>query len=128
MLTIYSLGLMPSLIFVIWLNHGEDNSNITKREQIWFSIGLFLASWATVLLCLIFLIIKLREDPEEIVEFFTNFHKNTTKWSRYHIQSKYLLTPLAIIITNLDSSSSTIHAVKMVYIFGVRVARIHLIL
>lgn len=108
----------------------EDN----RELRISGLIILFL-SWLGFICTIIAFWSITKEDPilkEDFRKGFGyklyNLHKYIPLWTRYHIQSRYLLTPYATVIINLNTTNPKIFAFKMVYIFGIRVARIHLIL
>lgn len=125
---IYFTGLIISVIImiIVFIRQIIDGQVLKHRDR-WLYL-IFLGSWLFNILALIALILNYLEENEDVKNKLVNIHRYIPIWTRYHIQSKYLLTPYATVVVNLNTSNTNIYAFKMIYIFGIRIARIHLIL
>ncbi len=136
-LIIYFTGAFFSFLVILLAYNGSDKEKYDK-QMFWLSFTSYL-----VILSVIYFYITDKEVRERFNENFAELKEIIIKFIKtislskiinwitvhtgYHINLRYILTPLATIIINPKSENNSLHWYKMIYIFGIRIARFHII-
>lgn len=105
----------------------EDGKNFGKDKGWIIAFVAFIGSWFTLIAVAGIFTWEHYELSSKGWSWLkpSNLFSKFAKLTRYHIDLRYLLTPIAIRIIKVDvgTAVSSIWVIKMVYIFGIRVAR-----